>query len=201
MIKALLVHSAFLANTSLDSERIKYEGIGIPGDVARIISCTQSAATLILQIGFRHGRSLASVRFQCHNAYGPKVFMGEVLMTLVYYLPLDRGFGFEYCRTNVNASLGTVDIDGETGKEEYNREVQPVPKELTDGFEDDLVKHGYKWSPLKLYYRKFRRGPTDKPWRLTLELLNRAEHVPAAPQDVILIITVRDSAAGSVGLR
>jgi hypothetical protein len=193
LVKALLVHSALLGNPKLDPELIKYQGVGIPGNIGNIISCSQSEATLILQIPVQPRPEFGKRPFpmpRCLN--GPKGLSCEIFMTLLYDPPLDRGYGFEYCRTNVNASLGTITIDTETGEETYHRQVGPMPKQLTDAYEDDLIKHGYKWSPLKLYYRRFQRGPTEKPWRLTLELLNRAEHVATAAQDIVLVITLRD---------
>ena len=91
----------------------------------------------------------------------------------------------------MNASLGTVVIDPESGEPSYTREVHPVPKGLSEGYEQDLVKHGFKWSPLKLYHRKFSRGPKAKPWRLTRDLLTRADHDSDAEQEAILIVTIK----------
>lgn len=195
LIKALLIHSAFVSAPALRNDVMNYQGVGIPGDVAGIITCTQSAATVILQVPVMPRPEFGKRPFpmpKCLN--GPRGISAEIFMTLLYDPPLDRGFGFEYCRTNVNASLGTVGVNPLTGEETYTREVFPVPKELTDGYEEDLIRHGYKWSPLKLYYRRLMRGPTDKPWRLTLEMLNRAEHTGDAPQNVTLIVTIRDPA-------
>jgi hypothetical protein len=193
LVKALLVHSAFMRNARLDPETMPYYGIGSTPDLHEIISCRRSWATVIFQ-----------APLQARPQFGKRPFpmpaclvqpdaglQCEVFMTLVYDPPLDRRFGIEYCRCNVNASLGTVTIDPETNRENYMREIPSVPKELCESYEKDLIKHGYKWSPLKLYHRKFSRGPWTKSWRLTLELLNRSEHSVDEQQDVTLIVTLR----------
>jgi hypothetical protein len=195
LVKALTIHSAMLRALPDDADAMKYRGVGIPGGVAEIVGCTQSAATMILRVPIETRPEFGKRPFPMPRCLvGPKGLNCEIFMTLLYDPPLDRGFGVEYCRTNVNVSLGTVDIDTTTGEEKYSREVPPVPRELTEGLEADLVKHGFKWSPLKLYHRRMHRGPADKPWRLTLELLNRSQHVLAAPQEVFVVITVRDPA-------
>ena len=120
------------------------------------------------------------------------VLRGEVFMTLLYDPQMDRRFGIEYCRSNVNASLGLVSEDQKRkGKMVYDRQIRPVPKCVTEGYEEELIKNGLKWSPLKLYYRSFQRGPANEAWRLTLEMLNRAEIPEDEIQDVVLIITIR----------
>jgi hypothetical protein len=114
----------------------------------------------------------------------------EILMTLLYDCPVDRQHELEYCRRNVRASLGTISLDPQTGKETYTRELHQVPSKMHEHFDDEVYRFGHLWSPLKLYYRRFKNGPT-KPWRLTLTALNRAEHVNNDEQQVVLLITIR----------
>lgn len=192
--KALMFHAAFLRRPALDPEGINYLGLGCPPDLSAILNCRQSSATLIFEIPVHAGPEFGKRPFPMpaclvEEGVGLKA---EVFMTLLYDPPLDRNFGVEYCRVNVSASLGTVALDPATGKEVYRREVEGVPKELTDGYERDLVKHGFKWSPLKLYYRNFARGPVAKPWRLTLDYLSRAHFAPDDDQLVTLVVTIRD---------
>lgn len=192
--KALMLHGAFLRRPLLDPEGINYFGLGSPPDVSEILNCRQSAATLIFEIPVHAGPEFGKRPFPMPACLiEPGVGLkAEVFMTLLYDPPLDRNFGVEYCRVNVSASLGTIGLDPATGKETYRREVEGVPKEMTDGYERDLVKHGFKWSPLKLYYRNFTRGPVGKPWRLTLDYLSRAHFIPADDQLVTLVLTIRD---------
>jgi serine protease AprX len=193
LTKAMMIHAAFVKNAPFDPDRMNYSGCGSPPEVNDILGCRQSEATIIIQVPVRNRPEYFKNPFpmpKCLN--GPDGFRGEVFMTLCYEPPLDRTFGVEYCRCNINASLGTVLVDPETGEEKYDRKVLPHPSKLVEGFEKELIKHGYKWSPLKLYYRKFQRGDGPKgTWRLKLETLNRSHTHRHAEYDVILLITIR----------
>jgi hypothetical protein len=183
-----------MRNSPLDSSVINYCGLGAPAGVEDIVSCTRSSATIIIQAPVQASPTFGKRPFPipaCFANPDSGKLAGEIFMTLLYDPPLDRSHGIEYCRCNVSASLGTVTVDPKTGKEVYERQVGPVPKELTDGYEEELIKHGFKWAPLKLYYRKFSRGPAGRQWRLTLDVLNRADTQLDDAQDVILVITLR----------
>lgn len=193
LTKALMVHAAFLQNAPLSEQGLQYMGLGCPPDLKTIINCSQSSATLIFQVPVRSKPDFGKRPFPMPPCLFDETagLRCEIFMTLLYEPPLDRNFGVEYCRCNVNASLGFMGFDAKKGEEKYLRQVHPVPKELSDGYEQDLIKHGYKWSPLKLYHRKFSRGPSGKTWRLTLDLLNRSDYEADAEQNIVLIATIR----------
>lgn len=193
LVKALVVHSAFMRSAPLIRENVDYMGLGPPRNVDEILSCRQSAATVILQVPVHARPEFGKRPFPMPRCLESNGFLtGEVFMTLMYDPPMDRSYGIEYCRTNVNASLGTIWEDEEKKEKfKYYREIPPVPKAITEGYEEDLVKHGYKWSPLKMYHRKFSRGPVGAQWRLTLEMLNRAEMHGDHGQEVVVIVTIR----------
>ena len=193
LVKALLIHSAFMRNNALENGHVNYQGLGCPADADETVQCMQSEATVIFQIPVTAGLDFGKRPFPmpASLAVPEKGLQAEIFMTLLYAPPLDRAFGIEYCRTNISASLGTISINADTGMEHYTRQVFPVPESLASASEPELVKNGYKWSPLKLYYRKFSRGPVGHPWRLSLELISRAETPLAGPQDVLIIITLR----------
>jgi len=107
---------------------------------------------------------------------------GYVRMALVYTPVLDVTKGAEYCQTNVSASLGRVSRDPKGGLI-YRREIPPVPSEQSPAYqyEKDLIEHGWKWSPAKVYERRFQRmqvDPKEITWRLSVELLLRRELEP-----------------------
>lgn len=193
LVKAMLVHSAFLRSAPLDHSTMTYRGLGPPSSVDEIVSCRQSSATIILQIPVQPKPEFGKRPFPMPKGLiEDGVLKGEVFMTLLYDPRMDRSYGIEYCRSNVNASLGLMGEDvKKKGKLVYDRQIHPAPKAITEGYEEDLVKSGFKWSPLKLYYRNFQRGPAIGPWRLTLEMLNRAEVPEDEIQDVVLIVTIR----------
>jgi len=113
-------------------------------------------------------------------------------MTLIYDPPMDRRYGVEYCRRNVTASLGTVKEESADEDESHQIQVKPVPRDIGQAWEKDLVKNGFKWSPVKFYHREFERGPVNKVWQLKLDLLERSGFPPGPDQDVALFITIRD---------
>ena len=194
LAKALLFHSAFLRSGASDVQGLRYYGIGCPMDLEEILGCRQSSATIIVQVPLTTRPEFHKRPFPMPSCLvDPEIgLQGEVFMTLFYDSPLDAKCDFEYCRCNVTASLGTVVRDSE-GNESFSGELKSVPAGITKEYpnEKELVEYGYKWSPLKLYYRKFSAGPWDKPWDLRMELLTRSEFVLAAPVDVTLVITIR----------
>ena len=159
-----------MKNGPPQGDHVQYRGIGVPADVDESLHCVQSAATIIMRVDVRP-RPL----FEKRPFPMPRCLLKgsglqcEIFMTLLYDCPLDVRFDLEYCRNNVQASLGTVSV-GTDGKEKYGREVKPVPDRMNEQYEADLYEYGYLWSPLKLYYRRFLRGP-NLPWRLTLRVL------------------------------
>jgi serine protease AprX len=194
LVKALLVHSAFVRSGRPDPDDVRYRGLGLPGEVTDILNCDQSSATIIFHANLSSREIFEKQEFPmplCLQV--PDIGLrAEVFMTLAYDPPTDARFGIEYCRRNVTASLGTLNVDEETGKEVYAPQMTPVPKGATKGLEERLVKEGHKWSPVKLYHREFTRGPLRKKWRLHLEVLDRLGYRSDMPQPVVLLVTIRD---------
>ncbi len=195
LAKALLLHSGFLKNMPHDETSVTYRGLGTPDDVTEILSCREDAATLIIQAPLRPRPEFGKRPFPIPPCLqGPRGRNAEIYMTLLYDPEMDRRYGVEYCRSNITVSLGTCPPDpAKPGKTKYHREVPPYPKSLSEGYESDLVKNGYKWSPFKLYHRRFRDGLSSLPWRLTLEMLNRAEEPSKEVREVVLIISIRSA--------
>lgn len=199
LVKALIMHAAFMACGVPDPDLLKYIGLGCPPDPAAILNCTQSSATCIFQIPVRTSPLFVRRPFPMPKCLidAEKGLKAEVFMTLYYDTPLDKRFAAEYCRHNVVASLGTVRPDvNEKGEdvESHTKEIETVPHDVDAGWEKDLIVNGFKWSPLKLYHRRFQRGPVDFEWQLQLKLEQRAEFRDAASQNVYLFVTVRDPA-------
>ncbi len=94
-------------------------------------------------------------------------------MTLVYRPPLNRDFGAEFVRVNVDAHLRQEQDDtfASRVKQVY------LPKESDDvHFEHELIEHGLKWWPIKAYRARFPQGKgKSSNWRLSVESLVRSE--------------------------
>lgn len=194
LVKALVVHSSFVKNGPTKPELVEYTGLGRPGDIDEILNCKQSSATVIFQVPV--GRR---PRFYKHPFAVPPCLAVkgklkcEVFMTLIYDPPLDRAYGIEYCRRNIDASLGFLDIDEEKGEVYRGREVDPSPKDLHKRYPAEWSDFGLQWSPVKFYHRKFSKTEAGRDWRLSLKLLNRAECLDEDPIDTHLIVTVKSN--------
>ena len=80
-------------------------------------------------------------------------------MALVYTPVLDSSRGSEYCQTNLTASFGRQFGYPPGDAKRYKREIPPLPQKGGTGaqHEEDLIEHGWKWSPSKVYERTFTR--------------------------------------------
>lgn len=194
LAKALLVHSAALGHGPIDAAELRYRGFGVPGDLSDVLTCPPWQATLIFEPELHPSKKL----FARADFPIPKCFRrpdgrveGEFLMTLVYDPPLSPNAGAEYCQTNVDVSLGTYDI-GKNGKAAHESKIPLEPRDYGKLYEQHLVEHGFKWSPVKVY-RKSLEATGGQRWRLMLNLLYRASVVSAAePQRAALVVTLLD---------
>jgi len=114
----------------------------------------------------------------------------NILMTLVHEPDLNASFGSEYCRSNVEVSLGTYD-PGEDGRRHQQKKIPEDPKLSGSAYEKDLVEYGFKWSPVKVYRREMVKVHGET-WRLDLSVEHRSGHSTDESQRVALVITVAD---------
>lgn len=200
LAKALFCHSAFLRSGPPTADELRYRGIGCPLDVNEILQCRQSAATIILQVPLTPRPDFVKNPFPLpRSLFGESDSLQcEMFMTLYYDSPLDASCHFEYTRVNVEASLGEVRERNRKDKDPANLfggELNLVPRQLKKLYpgEKDRVQHGFKWSPLKFYHRKFSRKEVQGPWELRLGMLTRNGVVLENPIDVFLVVTLRSA--------
>lgn len=192
LTRALLVHSAAMNSGTITDEALRYKGFGVPGDIDEILGCEPWQCTVIFEI-----EVAPSVRFEkAVFPMPPSLFVGDklradILMTLVYEPDLDASFGSEYCRSNIEVSMGTYEPD-EDGKYHQNKQVPEDPRLTGSGYERDLVEHGFKWSPVKVYRRRMPRGVDGQLWRLDIGVQHRSAHSATSPQKLALVITIGD---------
>ena len=163
-----------------DRDLVNYYGFGLPESPAAILTCNAWECTILLQGELRPGMALYAPFPFPDSLTDQQKRRGFVRMGLVYTPALDSSKGTEYCQTNVNASLGRLIKDSEGDSVSYRREIPPLPKrpKNSSSYEEDLIKHGWKWSPTKVYERTFRRlsvHPKELGWRLSVHLLLRRE--------------------------
>jgi len=196
LAKALLIHSARMKSRELLDERpdnIKYYGFGIPSaNIQDILLCSEDNVTLVFKQRISQGSHLEMYDFPYPKSLiKDNKYIGEIGMTLAYSPPLDPKFGQEYCRTNIDASFGTYSYLP-NGKIDYKGQV-PLEAKWDEKYEAARVENGFKWSPVKSYYRKLHKGiKLGDGWKLRIDLTARnGMYVPS--QEFVLIITIKDS--------
>lgn len=197
LIKGMMVHSAFVANGPIDPALFEYVGCGRPPDIDSILKCYRTSATVVFKADAERRSQFIKRTFPippCLFKTGHLV--GEMFMTVLYDPPMDRDYKMQYCRRDVEASLGTLKFNPKTGKLDYTRQLDPSPKGLRDRYSREMADFGLSWSPLKMYYKKFKARPRAESlagleWRLTLPVQNRAECDDESALPVTVILTIR----------
>jgi len=195
LTRALLIHSAALRGSKIDPIELRYKGFGQPPDIDEIIGCEPWNCTMIFDLEIAPKVAYEKGVFpmpKCLFAT-PDILKANILMTLVHKTSLDASFGSEYCRTNLEVSLGTYDV-GTDGKKHQVKRVPADPILTGSGFEGDLVKYGFKWSPVKVYRREMVQGVKGTTWRLDLSIHHRGGFEPTTHEQAVLIITLADPA-------
>ena len=191
--RALIVHSAALSGGKIDPQLLRYQGFGMPPDLDTILACDPWQCTAIFELEIQPTVAYEKATFPMPKCLylNADTVRANILMTLVHEPELDASFGSEYCRSNIEVSLGTYD-PGKDGKRHQKKQVPEDPKLTGSAYERDLVEHGFKWSPVKVYRREMVRGVRGKTWRLDLSLHHRASYISSDPEHAVLIITVAD---------
>ena len=195
LAKALLIHSARMNSRDLyekNQDFYKYYGFGMPStNASDILQCSDSEVTLVFRQKITQGFHLEMFDFPYPKSliYNGKCH-GEIGMTLVYDPILDEKYGSEYCRINIDVSFGTYKRD-ESGKIKYHGCV-PLETTWDEKYEKVRIENGFKWNPIKSYYRKISdRGINEEDgWKLRVDMTPRSGVVP--PQDFVLIVTIKD---------
>jgi len=193
LAKALMIQSAVLGGPALDTEHLHYRGFGIPGKLDHLFNCQSWQATLIFEPEFDPIRRIFEMpSFPIPNCFRrvDGTVEGEFIMTLVYDPPLDTNGAAEYCRINVDAKLGSYDL-GIDGKRHHRGKIPLEPVSLKELYESDQIKHGFKWSPVKVY-RNILEGEEGQMWAIGLRMFYRSSDDFGQPQNVALVLTMQD---------
>jgi hypothetical protein len=194
LAKALTIHSARLKSRELinsDNDLVKYYGFGMPSiDSNECLKCNSSEVTMIFKQKLVHGTHLEMYSFPYPKSLIKNgKYIGEICMTLAYDPLLDERYGQEYCRANIDASFGTYNLT-EKGIDFHGQ--VPVEKTWDGNFEKAKVENGFKWSPIKSYYRKLPRGiNVSDGWKLRLDMYAR-NGTFIEEMEFVLIVTIKD---------
>lgn len=196
LAKAMIIHSARMNSRELldkNQDNIKYYGFGMPSvNASDILHCSEDEVTLVFKQKVTTGTHLEMIDFPYPKSLikNNKCF-GEICMTLAYNPVLDQRYGKEYCRINIDASFGTYEFQkNDTIK--YHGQV-PLERAWDEKFEQSRVENGFKWSPIKSYYRKIsKKGILAKDgWKIRIDM-NPRNGFDAPPQEFVLIVTIKD---------
>ena len=198
LAKAMLIHSARMNSRDLldqNQDNIKYYGFGMPSaEVQDILHCNDNGdeVTLVFKQKVIQGTHLQMNNFP----FPPSLIKngkcyGEIGMTLAYNPILDEHYGREYCRTNIDVSFGIYKYT-KTGKLDYKGQV-PLESSWDEKFEKSRVENGFKWSPIKSYYRKISKKGIDagEGWKVRIDMFSRNSLI-VPTQEFVLIITIKD---------
>ena len=194
LAKAMLIHSARLNSRdviSYNNENIRYYGFGMPDDkITEVLKCSENEATLVFKQSIMSGSHLELMDFPYpESLIRNGKYVGEICMTLAYQPELNEDFGQEYCRANINVGFGPYKYSDD-GKIDYKSEV-PLEKKWESKYESEQVENGFKWSPIKSYYRNIKQGINQKDgWKLRVDMTPRYK-ANISKQDFILIITIK----------
>lgn len=191
--RALLIHSAVCRSQDRSALERNYYGFGVPGDMVNLLSGDPWSISLVFQANITPGIEYEHSPFpfpQCLRKPDGRLF-GEILMTLVYDPPLDSEYASEYCRSNVDVSLGTY-TQNDKGKWIHTKQIPLDPPKTSHWYEQEQIEHGYKWSPVKVYRRHIVRGVLGEDWRLKVTTNYRSEFTTDKSQGFVLVMTIRD---------
>lgn len=193
---ALSIHNAYVPESFMNRQLYTVAkhliGFGIPKSSQEIIEGGENAITLVFANRITSGRKL-SFKFtwpSCLVKNGK--CKGKAKLTIVSTPPLDYKFGSEFIRVNIDARLRQLQSNGS-----FKGRLDAIyaPEAGDSGlYERDLIEHAFKWSPIKVYEKEFKRGvgPSTE-WRLDVEYLTRnGEQVPNYGIPFTAILTIFD---------
>ncbi|EGU34093.1 hypothetical protein VII00023_15056, partial [Vibrio ichthyoenteri ATCC 700023] len=161
-----------MTSKELQKEAREYIGFGFPCSSEDIINKNETSCSFVFENTLKRGQ-VAEFQFvwpKCLTTMTNKC-KGKVTMTLVYEPPINRDFGQEYIRANIDASLQQENIKGTEST--YKKAVNSIwDTKLGEdaNFEKNLITHGFKWWPNKVYSRESTRGFGNSiNWRLRIK--------------------------------
>jgi hypothetical protein len=170
-------------------------GFGVPPSADQILQTDDHEITLVFASRIRRDQQITFRFVWPSSLVDPaRRCCGSAKLTVVSTPPLDPRFGSEFVRVNVEAALQQEQSDGRW-KGRLDAIYLPSRTE-TPVFEAELIEHGLKWSPVKVYAKTMPRGVGESSnWRLSVNYLTRAgEAMPEEGVPFTAILTISDPA-------
>jgi len=196
-VAALLVQLASvpeaLRHESLQEVTRQFIGFGVPATAMDMLETADHEITLVFSDVMVIGHALQFDFAWPHALVDPtsSACRGRVRLTLAYRPKLDARFGSEFVRVNLDAHLRQ-----EAGISWRGRLTQQLLPDGEANSEAELIRHGLKWWPLKVYGAEFPKGVgRSSNWRLSVESIVRAGEafpVEGVPFTVALTISDRE---------
>lgn len=193
---ALVIHHAVIPS-GLDAPLLKpiakdFVGAGIPKPAMETLLTGDHEITLVfngvllggheLKFQFAWPSSLVDASGGCS---------GSVKLTLVYRPPVDRSFGGEFVRVNLDAYLRQEVIDAKTGEISFRGRLKD---DGTKRLEKELIQHGAKWWPVKVLSDNFDSIGHSSQWRLVIDPLARSGVVvPEEGVPFCVVLSIADT--------
>ena len=192
-VAAMLVHLASIPSAlnheSLREVARQFVGFGIPAESIEMLQTPDHEITLVFSDVMVVGHELKFDFAWPQKLVGQGgVCKGKVRMTLAYRPKLDARFGSEFVRVNLDAHLRQENGNGWKGR---------IAQKLLPGeanTEAELIRHGLKWWPLKIYEGEFPRGVgKSSNWRLSVESIVRSgDTFPVEGVPFTVVLTIAD---------
>lgn len=214
VLRALMIHHSE-APSCLSKPRLKelsrqFVGFGVPVASEEMLLTDDHSITMVfdsqLEMGETKGGTPKPKILRFPFAWPQSLVdphtgacFGSAKMSLVYLPPLDRRYGSEFVRINMDAKLQQRQPqDTKEGKPSFNSIIDQcyLPKTAEQpAYERELVKQGLKWWPTKKYEKKIGKMGvgTSSEWRLQVECSMRAEaDFPSDGVPFALVVTISD---------
>lgn len=203
LLRALLIHKAWRAN-SLRKRNIshiaqEFVGYGRPLTADSALSDGSSEITLVFNEVMPKGRVL-EFDFswpQCLVLDNGKC-RGRATLTLVYLPPVDRNFGDESMRLELDVYLRQQNINKKTGEVSWQGRAiadgANVPNDIQKR-EKESLKRGVKWSPVKRLSVDMLKGRgNSSDWRIVVQpLTRRGIEFPESGVAFALLLSIADN--------
>lgn len=208
-LRAFLIHNSTapepLSARGLTHLSRQFVGFGVPRPTSEMLVTDDNSITLVFNSRIPDDEKRPKVlRFDFEwpaSLVDPNsgACLGEATATLVYEPPVDRAYGAEFVRVNLDAKLLQRQLhDRKDGLPSYADRFQQcfLPKTANQPIpEKELIKQGLKWWPTKRYQTKIPKlgvGQSSQ-WRIEASTLRRSEaRFPKEGIPFSLIVTIRD---------